>query len=238
MFIHSACGLRTEYIQIGGQFPSLFRASPKQTKYGGTSILFLEPRTYRTAPHIYLSFTQPGCQGPGGFDNWLQSRWNRWCSCPRILPQGCVCFATMRDLSKIQNLEARALTLYHLIWLLKIQFKVHVHKTLSFPPISLSRYRTAGMGGFHCHPCSERCWVTDNKGLGYLTPLLDANLTLVRKLFDTKFWSVLAMIKAFSPLIIAAKVKSSTLGQLRVSWRKPIGVYFTAVVVFMMIESF
>ena len=111
-------------------------------------------------------------------------------------------------------------------------------RALSFPSISLSIYRTAGMGGFHSHPCSERCWVTDNKGLGYLTPLLDANLTLVRKLFDTKFWSVLAMIKAFSPLIIAAKVKSSTLGQLRVSWRKPIGVYFTAVVVFMMIESF
>jgi len=34
------------------------------------------------------------CQWPGGFDNWLQSGRNRWCSCPRILPQGraCVCY--------------------------------------------------------------------------------------------------------------------------------------------------
>jgi 1-acylglycerone phosphate reductase len=47
---------------------------------------------------------------------------------------------------------------------------------------------------------------------GYLTPLLDADLTLAKKLLDTNFWSVLAMVKAFSPLIIAAKGKIINIG--------------------------
>lgn len=47
---------------------------------------------------------------------------------------------------------------------------------------------------------------------GYLTPLLDADLALAKKLFDTNFWSVLAMVKAFSPLIIAAKAKIINIG--------------------------
>jgi len=43
--------------------------------------------------------------------------------------------------------------------------------------------------------------------IGYLTPLLDADETLAKKLFDTNFWSVLRMVKAFSPSIIAVKGK-------------------------------
>jgi 1-acylglycerone phosphate reductase len=43
--------------------------------------------------------------------------------------------------------------------------------------------------------------------IGYLTPLLDADEALAKKLFDTNFWSVLRMVKAFSPSIIAAKGK-------------------------------
>jgi short-subunit dehydrogenase len=47
---------------------------------------------------------------------------------------------------------------------------------------------------------------------GYLTPLLDADLALAKNLFDTNFWSVLAMVKAFSPTIIAAKGKIINIG--------------------------
>jgi 1-acylglycerone phosphate reductase len=47
---------------------------------------------------------------------------------------------------------------------------------------------------------------------GYLTPLLDTDLTLAKKLFDTNFWSVLAMVKAFSPAIIEAKGKIINIG--------------------------
>jgi 1-acylglycerone phosphate reductase len=43
-------------------------------------------------------------------------------------------------------------------------------------------------------------------------PLLDTDLTLARKLFDINFGSILAMVKAFSPLIIAAKGKIINLG--------------------------
>jgi 1-acylglycerone phosphate reductase len=45
-----------------------------------------------------------------------------------------------------------------------------------------------------------------------LTPLLDADLALAKNLFDTNFWSVLAMVKAFSPTIIAAKGKIINIG--------------------------
>jgi NAD(P)-dependent dehydrogenase (short-subunit alcohol dehydrogenase family) len=45
-----------------------------------------------------------------------------------------------------------------------------------------------------------------------LTPLLDTDLEIARKVFDTNFWSVLAMVKAFSPGIIAAKGKIINIG--------------------------
>jgi len=45
-----------------------------------------------------------------------------------------------------------------------------------------------------------------------LTLLLDADLTLAKKLFDNNFCSVLTMIKAFSPAIIAAKGKIINFG--------------------------
>jgi 1-acylglycerone phosphate reductase len=48
--------------------------------------------------------------------------------------------------------------------------------------------------------------------IGYLTPLLDTDLKLAKKLFDTNFWSVLTMVKAFSPNIIAAKGKIINIG--------------------------
>jgi len=48
--------------------------------------------------------------------------------------------------------------------------------------------------------------------ISYLTPLLDTDLTLAKKLFDTNFWSVLAMVKAFSPSVIAAKGKIINIG--------------------------
>jgi len=48
--------------------------------------------------------------------------------------------------------------------------------------------------------------------MGYLTPLLDTDLVLAKKLFDTNFWSVLAMVKAFSPSIIAAQGKIINIG--------------------------
>jgi 1-acylglycerone phosphate reductase len=45
-----------------------------------------------------------------------------------------------------------------------------------------------------------------------LTPLLDTDLALAKKLFDTNFWSVLRIVKAFSPSIIAAKGKIINIG--------------------------
>lgn len=48
-------------------------------------------------------------------------------------------------------------------------------------------------------------YLVNNSGLGYHTPLLDTNMDDARRVFDTNFWSVLAMIQAFASLLIVAK---------------------------------
>ena len=52
----------------------------------------------------------------------------------------------------------------------------------------------------------------NNSGGGYTMPLLDADLDESRKLFELNVWSVLAVIKAFTPLLL-----KSTLGPIIVN---------------------
>lgn len=57
--------------------------------------------------------------------------------------------------------------------------------------------KTKTGGGLDC--------LINNAGLNYTMPSLDASLEDGKKLFDTNFWSVLALCQAFAPSLISAK---------------------------------
>ena len=51
--------------------------------------------------------------------------------------------------------------------------------------------------------------LVNNSGVGYLMPILDADIDEARKLFDVNVWGTLAMIQAFAPLLAATGTKSA-----------------------------
>ncbi|KAH8794844.1 hypothetical protein BGZ57DRAFT_810926 [Hyaloscypha finlandica] len=104
-------------------------------------------------------------------------------------------FASARDLSKIQHLKVMGLD--------TVQLDVTSEESIQ----NAVRYIEMESGG-------KLDYLVNNAGMGYLTPLLDADIALAKRLFDTNFWSVLAMVKAFSPTIIAAKGKIINIGAI------------------------
>lgn len=48
-------------------------------------------------------------------------------------------------------------------------------------------------------------YLVNNAGLLYTMPVLDLDIDLARQMYDVNFWGVLAVTKAFAPLVIAAK---------------------------------
>ena len=48
-------------------------------------------------------------------------------------------------------------------------------------------------------------YLVNNSGGGYHRALLDTDIAEARRMFDVNFWSIIAMVKAFSPLVIKAK---------------------------------
>lgn len=72
--------------------------------------------------------------------------------------------------------------------------------------VTSSESITAAVGSVKTLTGSDRLdFLVNNSGMGYHIPLIDTNMDEARRMFDVNFWSVLEMIKAFAPLLIAAK---------------------------------
>ncbi|RSL42015.1 hypothetical protein CEP53_012429 [Fusarium sp. AF-6] len=68
--------------------------------------------------------------------------------------------------------------------------------------------------------------LVNNSGVGYMTSLLDADMTPAKAMFDVNVWAVLELTQAFSPLLIASKGTVVNIGS--VAGRLPIpfeGIY-------------
>ena len=48
-------------------------------------------------------------------------------------------------------------------------------------------------------------YLVNNSGSQYLSPILDVNINLAKEMYEVNVWGVVAMIKAFSPLLIKGK---------------------------------
>jgi 1-acylglycerone phosphate reductase len=48
-------------------------------------------------------------------------------------------------------------------------------------------------------------YLINNAGLGIVSPAIDADIADARKMFDANFWGAVAMVQAFSELVISAK---------------------------------
>lgn len=64
--------------------------------------------------------------------------------------------------------------------------------------------------------------LVNNAGVEFNSPLLDTDLNEARRLYDVNVWGLLAMVQAFSPLIVEAKGviynQSSIDGALNMVW--------------------
>ena len=64
--------------------------------------------------------------------------------------------------------------------------------------------------------------LVNNSGSGYTMPLLDSSLDTGRQMFEANFWGLLAVTKAFAPLVITAKGtianNSSISGETQTPW--------------------
>lgn len=64
--------------------------------------------------------------------------------------------------------------------------------------------------------------LVNNAGVEFNSPLLDTDLNEARRLYDVNVWGLLAMVQAFSPLIVEAKEviynQSSIDGVLNMVW--------------------
>jgi 1-acylglycerone phosphate reductase len=69
-------------------------------------------------------------------------------------------------------------------------------------------------------------YLVNNSGVSYVMPMIDVDIEEAKKMFDVNFWGVIAMTRAFAPLVISAKgciiINSSISGVLVVPW---MGVY-------------
>lgn len=48
-------------------------------------------------------------------------------------------------------------------------------------------------------------YLINNSGTQYLSPILDTDINMAKDMFDVNIWGVLAVTKAFAPLVIEAK---------------------------------
>lgn len=120
-------------------------------------------------------------------------------------------FATARDLTKIQHLQD--------IGLETLQLDVTSEESIQKAASVIEKetggrldflVNNAGMG--KVRSLSPKSSLT--RATGYITPLLDADIKVARTLFDTNYWSALAMVQAFSPSLIAAKGKIINIGSI------------------------
>ncbi len=57
-------------------------------------------------------------------------------------------------------------------------------------------------------------FLVNNSGSGITSPILDTDMEQAKALFEVNFWGVLAMIKAFSPLLIEAQGAVVNIGSI------------------------
>ncbi|MCJ1477284.1 hypothetical protein MMC13_005955 [Lambiella insularis] len=104
-------------------------------------------------------------------------------------------FATARDLSKVKHLKEMGLTVLRLDVVDAASLKAAVKA------VSATTEETLDI-------------LVNNSGIGYSTPILDADLEHARKLFHTNFFGRLAVAQAFSPLLIKSKGTIINIGSI------------------------
>ena len=69
-------------------------------------------------------------------------------------------------------------------------------------------------------------YLVNNSGVSYICPILDVDISDAKAMFDVNFWAVLAVIQAFSPLLIASKGSIITIGSINSVLNPPwMGIY-------------
>ncbi|KKK23423.1 hypothetical protein P175DRAFT_0503003 [Aspergillus ochraceoroseus IBT 24754] len=113
-------------------------------------------------------------------------------------------FATARSPSKMAHLEN-----FPHVTLLKLDVQSPIDIAAAVEAV------TAKTGG-------KLDYLVNNSGQGLVMPAIDTDLEEAKKLFDVNFWGAVAVIQAFSPLVIAAKGSivnvSSVASLLNVTW--------------------
>ncbi|KKK12379.1 hypothetical protein ARAM_006101 [Aspergillus rambellii] len=113
-------------------------------------------------------------------------------------------FATARSPSKMAHLEN-----FPHVTLLKLDVQSPIDIAAAVEAV------TAKTGG-------KLDYLVNNSGQGLVMPAIDTDLEEAKKLFDVNFWGAVAVIQAFSPLVIAAKGTivnvSSVASLLNVTW--------------------
>ena len=65
-------------------------------------------------------------------------------------------------------------------------------------------------------------YLVNNSGVGMVMPLLDADIEVAKKMFDVNLWGVLAVTKAFTPMVVKEKgtvvIVGSSAGVLNIPW--------------------
>ena len=102
--------------------------------------------------------------------------------------EGLTVFATVRDRSKIEpSLAARP----------------NVHILLL--DVTSTASIAAAVEAVSARTHGSLDYLVNNAGAGYTTPLADVDLDKARQLFEVNFWGVMAMTRAFLPLLVKAK---------------------------------
>lgn len=96
-------------------------------------------------------------------------------------------FATARDLSKMSALRS-----LHNITLLPLDVVNQTQISAAFEAV-----KDANGGSLDI--------LINNTARNHFSPVLDINITEAKNIFDTNVWGPIAMIQAFSPLVIKAK---------------------------------
>jgi 1-acylglycerone phosphate reductase len=110
-----------------------------------------------------------------------------WAMAKVFLEQGFHVFATARDpstaadLSELSNVEI-------------LELDVTVPQTISQCKDTVTK-RTGGRLDI----------LVNNAGVEFIAPLLDVDIAEAKRLYDVNVWGPLAMVQAFSPLLIEAK---------------------------------
>lgn len=105
-------------------------------------------------------------------------------------------FATARSLSKMSHLaDLPKVTLLSL-------------DVTSFSSITEAVHAVATQTG------GTLDYLVNNAGVNYISPTLDVDIGKAKAMFDVNFWGVLSCIKAFAPLLIAAKGTVINIGSI------------------------